>query len=443
MKEAIIIFTRVPIAGETKTRMMPHLTAKECANLHVCFLKDIAAECKKTGKDIYVFYTPEKKANILVSVFGVQVQYRSQYGQNLGERMKNAFQAVFQEGYGVCVLIGSDVPEVREKNLNQAFSVLDFKDVVFGPAGDGGYYLLGMKQLHTTVFENQTYGHDSVLVNSVRALKAKNLTVGYSKVLQDMDTAEDLRNFLKRRRKRQDDLAYHTEKYLQSHRKISVIIPLYNEAKTIHSIQKQLELLKNKCEIIFVDGGSTDQTLQKIKRDFRIIHSQKGRANQMNEGAKASSGDVLLFLHCDSKLPQNSLGQIRHVMKSYRVGGFGVAFESKNFFMFTCRILSNFRMKFRNIIFGDQGIFVEREFFFELGMFPELPIMEDYQFSLNLKKRKEPIGMTRYRIYSSDRRYPKGTISKLKLMWKMYKLRKMYRNQVPIEKILDLYKDIR
>ena len=94
-------------------------------------------------------------------------------------------------------------------------------------------------------------------------------------------------------------------------------------------------------------------------------------------------------------------------------------------------------------MFGDQGIFVERELFFEAGMYPELPIMEDYQFSLTLKEKKIKLGMTKKRIYTSDRRFPEGTIAKLKLMWKMNRLRKMYRVGEDIEKIASMYQDVR
>ena len=130
-------------------------------------------------------------------------------------------------------------------------------------------------------------------------------------------------------------------------------------------------------------------------------------------------------------------------MKDYQAGCFGIAFHSKNFFMFTCRVISNHRIKDRKVMFGDQGIFIERELFFEIGMFPEIPVMEDYQLSLTLKERGVKLGMTRKRIYTSDRRFPKGTIPKLKLMWKMNRLRKMYRDRVPIETISDLYRDVR
>ena len=111
--------------------------------------------------------------------------------------------------------------------------------------------------------------------------------------------------------------------------------------------------------------------------------------------------------------------------------------------MFTCRVISNHRIKDRKVMFGDQGIFVDRELFFEAGMFPEIPVMEDYQFSLTLKERAVKLGIAKHRIYTSDRRFPQGTIPKLKVMWQMNRLRKMYRDGVPVEAIAERYRDVR
>ena len=234
-----------------------------------------------------------------------------------------------------------------------------------------------------------------------------------------------------------------TGKFLMKTGKISIIVPIYNEEKTIRPLLNQLRTIKDRCEIILVDGGSTDRTLEYIDSDFRVLHSEKGRAKQMNVGAKESTGDILFFLHCDSELPKKPLEQIRYVMKDYRVGCFGIAFHSKNFFLFTCRVISNHRIKDRNVVFGDQGIFLERKLFFDMGMFPELPIMEDYQFSLKLKERGERIGITPKKIYTSDRRFPKGTIPKLREMWKMNRLRKKYRDGMEIQLLADMYEDVR
>ncbi len=225
--------------------------------------------------------------------------------------------------------------------------------------------------------------------------------------------------------------------------KISIIIPTYNEESTIERLMETLEPLNERCEILFVDGGSTDGTLALLKDRYPVIQSPKGRAKQMNMGAEESSGDVLFFLHCDSEVPPTALEEIETVMKKYRVGCFGIAFHSYNFFMFTCRVISNHRIKDRKVMFGDQGIFIDRRLFFEVGKFPEMPILEDYQFSLTLKEKGIPLGMTRHRIYTSDRRFGGNTIEKLKVMWLMNRLRAMYRDGVPAEEIAKLYKDVR
>ena len=224
---------------------------------------------------------------------------------------------------------------------------------------------------------------------------------------------------------------------------VSIIIPTYNEETTIERLLETLEPLKGRCEILFVDGGSTDRTLKLLNGEYPVISSEKGRAKQMNRGAMASHGEVLFFLHCDSEVPANALEEIERVMQNYRAGCFGIAFHSYNFFMFTCRVISNHRVKDRKVMFGDQGIFVERELFMEAGMFPDMPILEDYQFSITLKEKGIRLGMTRSRIYTSDRRFQGNTVEKLKLMWLMNRLRAMYRDGVPVEEIARLYGDVR
>lgn len=224
---------------------------------------------------------------------------------------------------------------------------------------------------------------------------------------------------------------------------VSIIIPTYNEETTIERLLETLEPLKGRCEILFVDGGSTDRTLKLLNGEYPVISSEKGRAKQMNRGAMASHGEVLFFLHCDSEVPANALEEIERVMQNHRAGCFGIAFHSYNFFMFTCRVISNHRVKDRKVMFGDQGIFVERELFMEAGMFPDMPILEDYQFSITLKEKGIRLGMTRSRIYTSDRRFQGNTVEKLKLMWLMNRLRAMYRDGVPVEEIARLYGDVR
>ena len=443
MRRAIIVFTRVPEPGLTKTRMMPHLTPRQCAGLHTSFLKDILGECGKCEADIFISYTPEEDREKIVRILGRKWKYFPQKGEGLGERMYRALQEVLGKGYDACLLCGTDVPELEKKCLDRAFRCLGEKDVVFGKTRDGGYYLVGMKKPLKEAFSLDTYGHEKVLEETVDGLEKAGYTVGYTETLSDMDTPEDLRGYRSRMRKDRKRKRSSTGTFLARNARISVIVPVYNEETTIEALQRQLLPLKDRCEILFVDGGSTDGTKEKISSEFRVLDSEKGRARQMNTGARESTGDILFFLHCDSELPDFPLERIRRVMRDYEAGCFGIAFHSRNFFMFTCRVISNHRVKDRKVMFGDQGIFIDRDLFFRAGMFPEIPIMEDYQFSLTLKEMGVKLGMADRRIYTSDRRFPEGTIPKLRLMWKMNRLRKMYRDEVPVETISRLYRDVR
>lgn len=443
MKRAVIVFTRVPVPGRTKTRMMPYFSPVECARLHENFLKDIAQECEKVNADIFVCYTPQRGKAYLKTIFKGVADYIPQMGAGLGERMYQAIGYVLGKGYDSCVLIGTDIPELKASDLEYALRLLDVNDVVFGPTVDEGYYLVGMKRPIREAFEKKTYGTGNVLEQTVVPLKEMGLTVGYVRRLQDMDDREDITCYRSRMRVQKSLQKTYTGRYLLKKQKISVIVPVYNEETTIEKLQEQLLPLQKKCEIIFVDGGSTDATISMIDPSFKILRSPKGRANQMNLGARESKGDILFFLHSDSELPKKPLEEIREVMKDYEAGCFGIAFHSRQFFMWTCRVISNHRIKDRKVMFGDQGIFITRELFFEAGMFPNLPIMEDYQFSLTLKEMGVKLGIARHRIYTSDRRFPKKMIPQLKVMWKMNRLRKMYRDGVPIETISKLYRDVR
>lgn len=225
---------------------------------------------------------------------------------------------------------------------------------------------------------------------------------------------------------------------------ISIVIPVLNEKAVIPALLSQLEPLRERCEILFVDGGSSDGTREAIlEAGFRAIVAPRGRGSQLNAGARASGGKVLFFLHADSVLPPDPLGEIRQVMRRFRVGCFGVRFAPSSPLMFCCRVLSNFRCYVRRIMFGDQGIFIERDLFFEMGGFPDLALMEDYQFSLDLRAKGHRPGATRHRITTSSRRYGTTAVSRMKAMVLMCRLRKLYREGAPIDEIARIYGEAR
>lgn len=192
MKEAIIIFTRVPIPGQTKTRLESFLTKNQCAEIHKNFLEDIKFTCNKLKRDIFVFYTPEDKDNILKKILGEKCNYQIQKGNDLGEKMYNAIDYVLRRNYQSCILIGTDIPYLKQEDLSKAFKILEKKDIVLGPTEDKGYYLVGMKKATKLVFENVEYGHGNVLDNTITAIKNSNLTYDLTNKNVDIDDKEDL-----------------------------------------------------------------------------------------------------------------------------------------------------------------------------------------------------------------------------------------------------------
>lgn len=452
---ALIIFTKEPVPGKTKTRLMPYFGPEECAELHKCMLRDIRKEMKYTDSDLIVAYTGGRP-DYLKKVFGEKnTLFIEQRGENIGEKMHNAIADAKDLAYDKVVLIGTDIPEIEAETIDAAFTMLDAADIVLGPTEDGGYYLIGMKEPHREAFEVTLYGTGSVYEETVEGIRSAGLTTAAVESYSDIDTREDISAF--RRRMREDWHLRHsyTGRYLASKAKVSVIIPVYNEEKTLPHLMSQLSDHRDDCEIIFVDGGSTDSTKDIIKRWIEgnssggqacgclFLESEKSRGIQMNNGALSSTGDILFFLHCDSTIPDRFIDEIRQVMTKRDWGCFGVKFPSKNLFMLTNRLISNHRAAVRHLPFGDQGIFIDRELFFEAGMFPEIPLMEDYEFSLRMRRYGIDPGMTRHRILSSARRYGSGTKSILKTEAQMLRIRSKYRRGADARELLDYYSDIR
>ncbi|MFC2663066.1 MAG: TIGR04283 family arsenosugar biosynthesis glycosyltransferase [Eubacterium sp.] len=456
-KRAVILFTRIPVPGFTKTRLMPYYTPKQCAELHFCFLRDIRRNLSGIDADLFIYYAEPGDPGALKEIFGDwlprprqgrlygsgKIIYRPQPELGLGERMYQAMEDVLSEGYDSCVLTGTDLPDLTKDIFEDAFTRLKTHDVVLGPTRDGGYYLIGSKLPQHVCFENQVYGGSSVFENTAAAILKHGLSLSLAEVLHDVDTRGDLIHRLDRRRRHPEKPFLETDRYIAAHVKISVIVPLYNEIKLVRQIQRELKKKFSSCEVIFVDGDSTDGTAEKIDGQYTLLKSEKGRAKQMNLGAQKASGDILFFLHCDTKLPKDPQGEIRRVYASHLAGCFKIGFPTRRFLMLTNSILSNRRVKNDGIMFGDQGIFIDRRLFMKMGGFPDIPLMEDYEMSRTLKRHGISVGMTKGKLISSDRRYPRSTKGTLRLMKKMYDMRQMYLHGVSPEKLAEKYRDIR
>lgn len=190
-KNALVIFTRNPELGKCKTRLAKTIGEKSALDIYKYLLQHTAKVSKKTEADKYVFYSE----NIIKQDFWKSEVFRKklQYGYDLGARMENAFSELFQLGYEKVIIIGSDLLDLTSSHIEKAFSSLSKNDVVIGPAKDGGYYLLGIKKLHPTIFKNKAWGTSTVLKDTLNDIQ--NCTFDLLEELNDIDTFEDIKPY--------------------------------------------------------------------------------------------------------------------------------------------------------------------------------------------------------------------------------------------------------
>ncbi|MCZ6623802.1 MAG: TIGR04283 family arsenosugar biosynthesis glycosyltransferase [Deltaproteobacteria bacterium] len=206
---------------------------------------------------------------------------------------------------------------------------------------------------------------------------------------------------------------------------ISVIVPALNEEKTIASALEALRPLATE-EVIVVDGGSSDCTRElAAQTEAVVLSSSRGRAEQMNQGARVAKGNVLLFLHADTRLPSSAMGDILAALKDSRyVGGrFDVRLDRRGWIFTLIGALINMRSRLTSVATGDQAIFVRRKIFEEVGGFPEIPLMEDIAFSRALKI-KGRMACLRSQVVTSARRWEKEGVWRTIL--KMWALRLLF-----------------
>ena len=199
----------------------------------------------------------------------------------------------------------------------------------------------------------------------------------------------------------------------------SIIIPTLNEEKTIEPCLSALQPLRNNCEIIIVDGGSIDNTrvIAGTLAD-KVVSSDKGRARQMNNGARYASGNVLIFLHADTSLPENALQLVQQKLNSSRKWGrFDIQLSGKHFMLKVIAQMMNWRSRLTGIATGDQVIFVTRLAFEKAGQYPEINLMEDIAICKALRKISPPICL-KAKVISSGRRWERyGIYKTILLMW--------------------------
>jgi len=400
VREGLVIFTRYPEPGKTKTRLIPSLGPDGAAGLQRRMTEHTLTMARQLRSyrpvSVQVRYAGGNK-HLVEQWLGRDISSLPQGGGDLGKRMARAFHEGFQSGIDRVVLVGTDIPGITARILLETFENLSYNNMVLGPVRDGGYYLMGLCQDIPQLFVDMPWGTEKVLKRTRQIADDLGLSVGLLEILEDVDRPEDLHLWEKTLK--------HTPEP-QPLPRISVIIPTLNEAanlpKTLASTQNASDV-----EVIVVDGGSSDETI-KVARSWgaRVLTSAPGRARQMNAGAARATGDALLFLHGDTRLPRGFDNYVLKILAHPRVvaGAFQLRIDGQVPGLRIAERLVNLRSRRLQLPYGDQAIFLRADLFRGMGGFPDMPIMEDFELIRRLRRRGR-IVMAPVPVLTSARRW--------------------------------------
>lgn len=383
--DRLILFTRWPAPGTTKTRLIPLLGPEGAAEFQRRLTERAArvAAAARTGGglSLEIRHSGGTEADMR-RWLGERFRYRPQGRGDVGARMRACLDAAFAEGARRAVLIGADIPALTPEILTRAFAALDDCDLVFGPAADGGYYLIGatpagFRGSRVYLGPGVAWGASDVLARTLRLARGANLNCTLLEPLADVDGPADL------------PAAMRALCCGAGRPALSVVIPALNEAgqlgQTLSAIDPQ-----NRPEVIVADGGSTDGTLAIARAaGVRALAARQPRSLQMNAGAAAAAGDRLLFLHADTRLPEGFQEQVRVALArpGAAAGAFHLEIDGAGGRLRIIERAANWRARFLQMPYGDQALFMARDVFWESGAFLPMPIMEDFELVRRLKRR--------------------------------------------------------
>jgi rSAM/selenodomain-associated transferase 2/rSAM/selenodomain-associated transferase 1 len=363
----LIVFGRYPRPGKTKTRLIPVLGRAGAASLQRRLTERTLAAARRcaaqTGARVSFCHDGGNRQQLDRWLGSGDIDRWPQAAGDLGRRMYVAIQTAFDQRARQVVLVGTDIPGLASDTLNQALGSLNKHDLVLGPSPDGGYWLIGMTS-PIDLFDGIVWSRPDVLEKTLALARQKGIEPCLLDPLNDLDTPADL--------------ALETDRRTSPAPFLSVIIPTLNEAERI--ARTIASATSADAEILVSDGGSTDRTIA-IARSLgaRIVSGDRGRAGQQNRGAAAARGEVLLFLHADTRLPRNYEDHIFEVLMDRRtvLGAFRFETDVHTPAMRLIAWFTNLRAGLLYLPYGDQGLFLRRADFFRFGGFPKTPIAED------------------------------------------------------------------
>lgn len=410
MKRRLIVMLKFPRPGAVKTRLISAMGATRACEIYRTLVRQTLATVetyrRAAGIEVEVRMAGAPNQATAQLWLGDGWWVREQGGGDLGQRLHRAVEDAFSEGVDAVAVIGTDCPDLSPKILQMAFSALEKTDLVFGPAADGGYYLIGLRRWLPTLFAHIQWGTDQVLRQSLTAARRARASTMQLETLTDIDRPEDLLRW-----------PSYSPPPLISGERISIVIPTHNEARLLPATLAAAKR-GDPHEIIVVDGGSSDRTTAIAQSAGAIVVSTaRGRAAQMNRGAAAATGELLLFLHADTLLPYGYRTHVGHILRKPNVVAGAFRFAIADPFPGSALIehAANWRSRRWEMPYGDQAIFLRRRLFAEVGGFADVPLLEDCMLMRRLR-REGRIEIAPAAARTSGRRWQRSGVWKTTLL---------------------------
>ncbi len=398
-RRRLIVLTRFPAPGSTKTRLIPVLGQVEAAELQRLLTENTVRAARRTARrmsiEVEIRFTGAQGWRVS-QWLGRGLSYRCQANSDLGQRMREALEDALRQGCRSAVLVGSDIPAISAQLLCRAFKALERTDAVFGPADDGGYYLVGLRRPAPQLFRAMPWGEGSVLERTLSRARLHGISTTCIDRLRDVDRPEDLAVAVPPA----------VSRALRAvPERISVVIPALNEATNLGETVAAVRTGRN-VEILVADGGSEDATVDVAQRLRCRVVRQSGRARQMNAAAEAAEGELLLFLHADTALPPGWDTEVRRALSLSRVsiGAFRFGIRGAAMGLRAVEAWVNARSVVHRLPYGDQALFMRAEEFRQMGGFSDMPIMEDYDL-VHRARRAGRVVIVPRRVMTSARRW--------------------------------------
>lgn len=351
--DILIVMTRLPRVGRNKTRLIPALGPAGATAMHERLARHTIGRASA-----FALMHPGTALRICLDGGSApdgrawlgDCDCRIQVDGDLGQRLAAAVDEAFATGARRVVVIGTDCPSLDEPLLAEAFAALDRSDLVFGPAADGGYYLIGLGRPCPQVFRGIDWGGPEVLHQSLEAARASGHAAALLEVRPDVDTPDDLPS---------------AEASLALGNTLSVIVPTMDGESHLTLVLERL-LAESPHEIIIAGSGSGDRIpTMELRAGVKLISTSGGIWSQMTYAAAIASGEFLLFLHAGNLPPAGYAETIRRILQQPGTSAGIFRFETDGDLSAAplAESPADLRCTLRGTLLGEPGLFIRRRLF--------------------------------------------------------------------------------